>query len=75
MGVSIIIPTYNRADLIQYTLHALDQALHVGVELETIVIDDGSTDHTIELVQEKFPQVHLIQHTHKGAQADRKSVV
>lgn len=73
MGVSIIIPTYNRADLIQYTLHALDQALHVGVELETIVIDDGSTDHTIELVKEKFPQVRLIQHTHKGAQAARNA--
>lgn len=73
MGVSIIIPTYNRADLIQYTLHALDQALHVGVELETIVIDDGSTDHTVQLVAEQFPHVHLIKHTHKGAQAARNA--
>lgn len=73
MGVSIIIPTYNRADLIQYTLHALDQASHNGVELEIIVIDDGSTDHTIELVKEKFPNVQLIQHTHKGAQAARNA--
>jgi glycosyltransferase involved in cell wall biosynthesis len=73
MGVSIIIPTYNRADLIQYTLHALNPALHVGIELETIVIDDGSTDHTIQLVEEQFPHVHLIKHTHKGAQAARNA--
>ena len=45
---SIIVPTYNRADLIKKTL---DSLLAQQYELfEIIVVDDGSTDNTEEIV-------------------------
>jgi glycosyltransferase involved in cell wall biosynthesis len=48
--VSVIIPTYNRADLI---CHTLDSAINQSYKnLEIIVIDDGSTDNTEEVVKD-----------------------
>jgi glycosyltransferase involved in cell wall biosynthesis len=54
---SIIIPTYNRANLIAKTLHSvLNQSFS---DFEVIVVDDGSTDNT-EAVMSNFvsPKVH-----------------
>jgi glycosyltransferase involved in cell wall biosynthesis len=46
---SIIIPTYNRAELIKPTL---DSVLSLSYQYwECTVVDDGSTDHTKEVVQ------------------------
>jgi glycosyltransferase involved in cell wall biosynthesis len=43
--ISVVIPTYNRADLLEETLRRCTD--HSGpVEIEFIVIDDGSTDDT-----------------------------
>ncbi|WP_046864950.1 glycosyltransferase family 2 protein [Microvirga massiliensis] len=47
--LSVVIPTYNRAELIGETLRICNQ--HAGgVPLEFIVIDDGSTDHTPQVL-------------------------
>lgn len=54
---SIIIPTYNGARTIVSTLEALlRQSIH-SLEMEIIVIDDGSTDNTQETTK-KFKAVH-----------------
>ena len=46
--VSIIIPTFNRANLISYTL---DSVLNQDyTSWECLVVDDGSTDKTQEVV-------------------------
>ena len=46
--VAVIIPTRGRSQLLRTTLHC---ALHqVGVEVEVIVVDDGSTDDTAALL-------------------------
>lgn len=46
--VSIIIPTYNRAHLIKKTLKSVQSQTHTN--WECIVVDDGSTDTTIEVI-------------------------
>ena len=46
--VSVVIPTYNRADLIGETLQSV--ARQTFTDLECIVVDDGSTDNTDEVV-------------------------
>ncbi len=47
--ISIIIPTFNRSHLLGETLDAVIEQTHK--EWECIVVDDGSTDNTLELVE------------------------
>lgn len=39
--ISIVIPVYNRGDLIRYTMESVQRASQ-GIDVETIVVDDGS---------------------------------
>lgn len=48
--ISIIIATYNRAAYIAETLTAIQNQTYT--DFECIIIDDGSTDHTDEIVRE-----------------------
>src|SRR4051794_8264941 len=51
--VSTIIPTYNRADLL---VRALDSVAAQGYRpIEVVIIDDGSTDNTVDVVRERTP--------------------
>lgn len=47
--ISIIIPTYNRANLIEDTLKSVISQTHKDWEI--IVVDDGSTDNTAEVIK------------------------
>jgi glycosyltransferase involved in cell wall biosynthesis len=46
---SIVIPTYNRADLIAATLRSVHT--QEFIDFEVLIIDDGSKDNTAEVVQ------------------------
>ncbi len=45
--ISVIIPIYNRGDVIRYTLESVRRA-SVGLHVETIIVDDGSTPPTAD---------------------------
>lgn len=47
--ISIIIPTYNRANLLGETLDSIIEQSFLN--WECIVVDDGSLDHTLELLE------------------------
>ncbi|MES2650187.1 MAG: glycosyltransferase family 2 protein [Bacteroidota bacterium] len=72
MLVSICIPCYNAALFLPKTLPALLQQSHQNLEI--IIIDDGSTDSSIKIIQEfaeKDQRIQLEIATSKGASAAR----
>jgi glycosyltransferase involved in cell wall biosynthesis len=70
--VSVVIPAYNSARTIRETVQsALDQE---DVALEVIVVDDGSSDNTPELVETiADPRVRLVRQPNGGAPSARNT--
>ena len=57
--LSVIIVNWNVRDLLRRCLHSILANLPTG-QLEVIVVDNGSTDGSAEMVRTEFPQVHLL---------------
>ncbi|WP_435210024.1 glycosyltransferase [Micromonospora sp. bgisy143] len=57
--VSVIIATYNSADLLAETLRQLTRQTIPRDDFEVIVGDDGSTDHTAEVVRSFADVLHI----------------
>ena len=75
-AVSVIIPAYNAADTLGKALRSL--AAQRGVGWEAIVVDDGSTDATAEIVRRlmrREPRVRLIRQRQCGVSAARNAGV
>src|SRR5215475_6191754 len=70
MKVAAVIPTRNRAATIGKAIKsAIDQTYPLS---EIIVVDDGSTDSTLNIVKSfNDPRIKLIQQDHRGACAAR----
>ncbi|MBP3253725.1 MAG: glycosyltransferase family 2 protein [Bacteroidales bacterium] len=75
MAVSIIIPSYNRAELLKKTLMSVVN--QTSSDWECIVVDDMSTDNTKEIVlsfEQENSQVHYYLNNRKrGAQGARNT--
>jgi glycosyltransferase involved in cell wall biosynthesis len=60
---SIIIPTFNRAELIRETIDSISQQTYGN--WECIVVDDGSTDNTREIIEEFSKTDPRIKYVHQ----------
>ena len=68
--ISVVIPSFNRGDRLVRALHSVLAQTHA--ELELIVVDDGSTDATPELLKDiKDRRVSLISQANRGVSAAR----
>jgi GT2 family glycosyltransferase len=71
--VSVVIATYNRAELLRLTIQSiLAQTLR---PLEIIIVDDGSTDHTAEVCASFAPAVRYISQVNGGVSAARNAAI
>ncbi len=62
---SIIIPSYNAAATIRECLEALEHQTANRSSYEVILVDDGSTDSTVEMAGE-FSTVRIIRQENQG---------
>lgn len=77
--ISAIIPTHNRREELLDCLHSL-----VPTGVEVIVVDNGSTDGTVESIQHQYPAVRLVLNSanagasaakNQGAQASQNDIL
>ena len=69
--VSVIIPTYNRMDTIgRAVISVLSQTWN---PIELIVVDDGSTDNTLDALREHRHRIKLICQENRGSGAARNT--
>ena len=71
MKISVIIPSWNRADRLAAALDSVRaQSL---VPHEVIVVDDGSTDNTRELLSRHYPEVRYLYQQNNGVSSARNT--
>jgi glycosyltransferase involved in cell wall biosynthesis len=72
--VSVVVPTYNRAELIGASVASL--LAQTGVDFEVVVVDDGSTDDTrARLAAIREPRLRVVAAAHGGVGAARNAGV
>ncbi|MEM6610815.1 MAG: glycosyltransferase [Cyanobacteria bacterium P01_C01_bin.72] len=77
MYISVVIPTYNRLPILQKCLLALEHQVFTDAKIagyEIILVDDGSSDRTLDWLAENqpnLPHVKVIEQDHQGAAAAR----
>jgi GT2 family glycosyltransferase len=70
LRISVVIATYQRADLLSRPLQSLQR--QTLADFEVVVVDDGSTDHTADLVGSwGDPRVRLVQQANQGRSSAR----
>lgn len=70
LSVSVIIPTYNGASRIGRCLDSLKKQ-NTGCDLEVIVVNDGSTDNTVEVIRNYHSWVRVLSQNNAGPAAAR----
>ncbi len=65
-AVTVLIDTYNHERYIEEAIASVLEQDFPRAEMEILVVDDGSTDRTPEIVRKFTPDVRLIQKTNGG---------
>ena len=67
--ISVIIPTYNRCDLLKRAINSvINQTI---TPKEIIIVDNGSTDQTYQMVSSLFPEINYFIEKKRGVSAAR----
>lgn len=69
--ISIVIPTYNRADLLREALESVYAQTYSNYEV--IVVDDGSTDHTDLMLDEYAGRARVLRQSRGGISSARNA--
>lgn len=71
MKLSVVIPSYNRAALLKRSIDSVLKQSRAADEI--IVVDDGSTDDTRQLLEDHYPQVNYLYQENKGVSSARNT--
>lgn len=67
--VSVIVPTYNRRDIVGEAIQSILGQTYASIE--TVVVDDGSTDDTLEILRSFGGRIRVISQANAGPAAAR----
>jgi GT2 family glycosyltransferase len=59
-SASVVIPNWNGRDLLERYLPSIVEALAGNADNEIIVVDNGSSDGSVAMLQERFPSVRVL---------------
>ena len=65
--LSVIIPAFNAE---KYIIHTITSIFKLGVSIEVIVVNDGSTDNTLALcysMLKEYPNLKVLTQSNKGS--------
>jgi glycosyltransferase involved in cell wall biosynthesis len=75
MDISVVVPTFNRREIVKRCLNALFAQSVAPSNFEIIVVVDGSTDGTADWLRQLRPacQLRVIEQEHRGPSAARNA--
>lgn len=74
MKLSVIIPSFNQSEYLSEAIEsALNQTVGETNSCEIIVIDDGSTDKSLEIARKYEPRIKVISQVNKGLASARNT--
>lgn len=74
--LSIIVPTYNLSGYILSALESVDDSFLLSNEVEIIIVNDGSTDNTLSIIQQNMRQgYHLFDMKNGGVSIARNFAI
>jgi glycosyltransferase involved in cell wall biosynthesis len=77
MKISIIVPTFNRCDILRDLLAALEADIEsqAAAEIEVIVANDRSSDGTEVMLRDEFPWVRAVLGPGKNAELAKRAAI
>ena len=75
MRLSVVIPTYNRRNILPRCIKALEEQVAASPDYEILIVDDGSTDGTVNQISDYIERIglniRLLHQNHSGPAAAR----
>src|SRR5688500_2404494 len=59
--VAVVAPVHNRKAITLQCLKSLYRSNTNGIELDVVIVDDGSTDGTGDAIREQYPSVDVVE--------------